>query len=79
MISEVRQTIDERLLDQNRYFVLSLDNCASFTVPAYSPASCRRVKLVLDTTYNNFIFAGVFFLYFKHGCSVSLYSEAYEH
>lgn len=60
MISEVRQTIDERFLDQNRYLDLSLDSCASFTLPAYSPASVWRVKLVHDTTCSNFTFAGVF-------------------
>lgn len=61
MISEVRQTIDERFVDQNRYLVLSLDNCASFTLPAYSPALVWRVKLVHDTTCSNFTFAGIFF------------------
>lgn len=61
IISEVRQTIDERFLDQNRYLVLSLDNCERFTLPAYSPASVWRIKLVHDTTCNNFTFAGFFF------------------
>jgi len=56
MISEVRQTIDERSLDQNGYLVLSLDNSASFTVPAYSLASLRKVNVVHDTTCNIFTF-----------------------
>lgn len=60
MISEVTQTIDERFLDQNRYLVSSLDNCASFTLAACSPASVWRVKFFHDTTCNNFTFAGFF-------------------
>lgn len=42
------------------YLVLPLGKCASFTVPAYSLVSIRSVKLIRDTTYNNFTFAGFF-------------------
>lgn len=75
MIFEVRQAIDERFLDQNRYLGLSLDNCAGFIAPAYLLASLRRVKLFMTQPVTTSHLQGFFFLYFKQWCSASLYIE----